>query len=106
MVPVPFEVTFDTMSTNGSLACVNITILQDFALEGDHAFTVLLLPPLSPDVVTIASPVNTTVVIADDESKCIYICMVGSYCDIFRKYLHVCIMHQLGGSRGVLLPRK
>jgi len=106
-VPAPFEVTFDTMSTNGSLACVNITILQDFALEGDHAFTVHLLPPLSPDVVTIASPVNTTVVIADDESKCVYVCTVCAYY-IFRKYLHVCvkIVHQLGMSRGVLPPGK
>ena len=24
VVPIPFEVTFDTMSTSGSLACINI----------------------------------------------------------------------------------
>jgi len=74
MVPVPFEVTFDTMSTSGSLACVNISIPQDSALEGDHEFTVHLLT-LSPDVVTVASPEYATVVIADDESKCIHVCM-------------------------------
>ena len=76
MVPVPFELTFDIMSTSGSLACINISIPQDMALEGDHEFTVHLLPPLSPDVVTVASPLYTTVVIADDESKCVYGFMV------------------------------
>ena len=89
MVPVPFEVTFDTMSTSGSLACINITIPQDFALEGDHEFTVRL-STLSPDVVTIGSPADAEVVIADDESKCIYVWMGCAY-DICRKYLHVTV---------------
>jgi len=44
-------------------------------LEGDHAFTIHL-STLSPDVVTIGSPANARVVIADDESKCIYVFMV------------------------------
>jgi len=79
VVPAPFEVTFDTTSMSGSLACINISIPQDLALEGDHEFTVHLLTPLSPDVVTIGSPVYTTVVIADDESKCIHTCMVCAY---------------------------
>jgi len=79
MVPVPFELTFDIMSTSGSLACINISIPQDLALEGDHEFTVHL-SALSPDVVTIGSPANATVVIADDESKCIY---VPSYIHIY-----------------------
>jgi len=75
VIPVPFEVTFDAMSTSESLACVNISIPQDFALEGDHEFTIHL-SALSPDVVTIGSPANATVVIADDESKCVHICKV------------------------------
>ena len=70
VVPVPFEVTFDTMSMSGSLACINISIPQDFALEGDHEFTIRL-STLSHDVVTIGSPADAEVVIADDESKCI-----------------------------------
>jgi len=75
VVPVPFELTFDVMSTSGSLACINISIPQDLALEGDHEFTIHL-SALSPDVVTIGSPANATVVIADDESKYIYVFMV------------------------------
>jgi len=78
VVPVPFEVTFDATSMSGSLACINISIPQDFALEGDHQFTVHL-STLSPDIVTIGSPLYTTVVIADDESKCIHTCMVCAY---------------------------
>jgi len=76
VVPVPFEVIFDTTSMSGSLACINISIPQDFALEGDHQFTVHL-STLSPDIVTIGSPEYTTVVIADDESKCMHTHMYG-----------------------------
>ena len=67
------------MSVDGSLACINITILQDTALEGDHVFTVRIVS-LSPDVVATSSPTYATVVIADDESKCVYndICMISS----------------------------
>ena len=79
MVPDPFQVTFDTMSVTGSLACINITIVQDSVLEGDHVFTVHLLS-LSPDVVATSSPTYAAVVIADDESKCACNC---------RKYLNV-----------------
>ena len=68
-VPDPFQVTFDTMSVNGSLACINITILQDAALEGDHSFAVHIVS-VSPGVVTIISPTYSPVVIEDDESKC------------------------------------
>ena len=89
MVPVPFEVTFDTMSTSGSLACINISIPQDFALEGDHEFTVRL-STVSPDVVTIGSPTDAEVVITDDESKCIYVWMRCAN-DICRKYLRVTV---------------
>ena len=78
VIPVPFEVTFDIMSTSGSLACINISIPQDSALEGDHQFTIHLFT-LSPDVVTIDSPVYATIVIADDESKCVHICIVCAY---------------------------
>ena len=72
VVPTPFEVTFDIMSTSGSLACINISIPQDSALEGDHEFSIQL-STLSPDVVTIDSPADAEVVIADDESECVYI---------------------------------
>ena len=71
VVPAPFEVIFDTMSTSGSLACINISIPQDSALEGDHEFSIWL-STLSPDVVTIGSPANAMVVLADDESKWVY----------------------------------
>ena len=89
MVPNPFEVTFDVMSMSGSLACINISIPQDSALEGDHEFTVHL-STVSPDVVTIGSPTDAEVVITDDESKCIYVRMRCAN-DICRKYLHVTV---------------
>ena len=88
VIPNPFEVTFDITSTSGSLACINISIPQDSALEGDHEFTVHLLT-LSPDVVTVASPQYATVVIADDESKCIHVCMVFAMISEESGYLHV-----------------
>jgi len=88
VVSDPFEVTFDVMSMSGSLACVNISVPQDSALEGDHEFTVQL-STLSPDVATIGSPANATVVIADDESKCIHICMVFAMISEESGYLHV-----------------
>jgi len=64
-------VTFDILSTSGSLACINISVPQDSALEGDHEFTIQL-STLSPDVVTIGSPANAMVVLADDEGKWVY----------------------------------
>ena len=79
MVPDPFQVTFDTMSVDGLLACINITILQDPFFEGNHGFSINITS-LSPDVVTASSPTYATVVITDDESKCACNC---------RKYLIV-----------------
>ena len=61
------------MSISGSLACINITIRQDAALEGDHGFSIQL-SALSPDVVTVDSPASAEIIIAGDESKCI-LCM-------------------------------
>ena len=87
MVPYPFQVTFDTMSVSGSLACINITILEDDALEGDHGFSIQL-SALSPDVVTRGSPPSAEIVIADNESKRDYVCMICAY-DICRKCLHI-----------------
>ena len=95
MVPVPFEVTFDTRRR--LLPCININIPQDFALEGDHNFTVQL-STLSPDVVTIGSPADAEVVITDDESKCVYVWMSCAY-DICRKYLHACNCAHIYGCK-------
>jgi len=78
VVPTPFEVTFDILSTSGSLACINISIPQDSALEGDHEFSIQL-STLSPDVVTIDSLADAEVVIADDESECVHIAMHELY---------------------------
>ena len=69
-LPIPFTVTFDNMSVNGTSECANIDIPQDQALEGDHNFTVQL-STLSPDLVSIDSPEAAEIIIADDDSKCI-----------------------------------
>ena len=90
MVPVPFEVTFDTMSTSGSLACINISIPQDFALEGDHEFSIQL-STLSPDIVTIGSPPHAEVDIADDESKWVYVLCIYGLCIYLHNYVFVLV---------------
>ena len=73
ILPDPFTLTFDTMSVNGTSECANIDIPQDQALEGDHDFTVQL-STLSPDLVLIDSPEAAEIIIADGDSKLVYLC--------------------------------
>ena len=59
---------------NGSMACTNITILEDEAKDCEHYFFVELIGPTSPPV-TIGTPDNVTVTIIDNDSKfkgCMY----------------------------------
>ena len=68
-VPNPMEMTvnFGTGSMNGDSDCLTISILDDDALEGDHMFTVSLVPPASP--ITLTDPSSSPVTITDNEGK-------------------------------------
>ena len=57
---------FPSESTDNATACVNITILDDDILEGDHAFTVTLTT-LDPDVML--GNYETTITIIDNEGN-------------------------------------
>ena len=60
-----FDVFFASGSVNGDTDCINISILDDDALEGDHSFTVSLNPPAAP--VTLTTPSSSPVTIADND---------------------------------------
>jgi len=59
------NVSFASGSMNGDIDCINITILDDDALEGDHSFTVSLNPPDFP--VKLTTPFSSPVTIFDNE---------------------------------------
>ena len=59
------NVSFASGSMNGDTDCINITILDDDALEGDHSFTVSLNPPALP--VKLTTPFSSPVTIFDNE---------------------------------------
>ena len=52
----------------GDTSCVNISILQDLVLEGDHEFGVEVTS-VTPSVVMLGMPSEETVTILDDESR-------------------------------------
>ena len=53
----------------GGTSCVNISILQDLDLEGDHEFDIEVTSA-TPSVVMVGMPSEETVTILDDESRC------------------------------------
>ena len=59
------NVSFASGSMNGDTDCINITILDDDALEGDRSFTVSLNPPALP--VKLTTPFSSPVTIFDNE---------------------------------------
>ena len=63
--PTQLNVSFASGSMNGDTDCVNITILDDDALEGNHSFTVSLNPPAAP--VKLTTPSSSPVTITDNE---------------------------------------
>ena len=63
----PLLATFPTSTVEGSTSCVDIGILQDLALEGDHSFGVEVISA-TPSVVVVGTPSEETVTILDDES--------------------------------------
>ena len=58
------SITFDT----GSVECVNITTIDDEALEGDHDFSISLTSSSLEDSVVLSAQ-SVTAVINDNESK-------------------------------------
>ena len=66
-MPGPLQATFPTSSVEGSTSCVDIVILQDLVLEGDHSFSVEVISA-TPSVVMVGTPREETVTIIDDES--------------------------------------
>ena len=63
------QATFPIGSMEGGTSCVNISILQDLVLEGDHSFGVQVTSA-TPSVVMVGMPSEETVTILDDESMC------------------------------------
>ena len=66
-MPGPLQAIFPTSSVEGSTSCVDIVILQDLVLEGDHSFSVEVISA-TPSVVMVGTPREETVTIIDDES--------------------------------------
>ena len=60
------------VTTSGDLGCVNITILEDMVLEGQHSF-VVQIAEVTPDEVNIISPSIINVFIGDNDGECIVI---------------------------------
>ena len=59
------EVVFPISSVNGEVRCVEIEVVDDKALEGEHNFTVVITstnPPIST-----AEPSETAVIILDND---------------------------------------
>ena len=67
----PLQATFSIGSMEGATSCVDIGILQDLVLEGDHWFGVEVTSA-TPSVVVVGMPSEETVTILDDEST--YVC--------------------------------
>ena len=71
--PGVFSITFEITATNNSEVCVNISTIDDDAIEGDHSFSVSLeSSSLASNVVL--SPQPVTAVIYDNDSMwlCFY----------------------------------
>ena len=62
------SLTFDTDSVNGSVECVNISTIDDSALEGDHNFFIFLNSSSLEDNVVLSTQ-SMTAVINDNDSK-------------------------------------
>ena len=75
-------VTFPTTSTNENIACTNIPILQDNALECSQDFSVAITATSLPAVLNTQSV--ATVVIMDDDCKCCIVFLLSSA--IFDQY--------------------
>ncbi len=71
--------TFEPMSMNGEMLCVNITIFNDTDVEGNEMFTVTLERIIGLQTVDLG---QTTVTITDDEGI-VFMCANLSLCHYF-----------------------
>ena len=55
--------------TDGTQACLNITIVDDAAFESDHSFGILLTSASLPSV-SVDPPIFSTITIQDNDGKC------------------------------------
>ena len=67
--PTPFSISFDTTSTSGAVVCVDVSTIDDMALEGDHDFSISLSSSNLEDNVQLSTQ-SVTAVINDNDSKC------------------------------------
>ena len=67
----PLQAIFPISSIEGATSCVNISILQDLVLEGDHNFGVEVTSA-TPSVEMVGTPSEGTVLILDDESTYVH----------------------------------
>ncbi len=69
-VPALFEVTIPQSASNGTLACTNVTIIDNDILDCLRHFQIDVVSSSLDSLVTIGSPSQTSVYIEDNESKC------------------------------------
>ena len=81
--PTPFSISFDTTSTNGDVECVDVSTIDDMALEGDHDFSISLSSSNLEDNVQLSTQ-SVTAVINDNDSKCSELILYGYYISILR----------------------
>ena len=71
ILPDPLEATFPSGTvTNGTKACLNITIVEDDVFESDHDFGIFLVSASLPSVTVDPSLTISTVTIQDNDGKC------------------------------------
>ncbi len=63
----------DFLAGGSNISCLNITILEDEAFEGDHTFMVnvqeVLLPSGETDALLMAGAASATITIQDNDGK-------------------------------------
>ena len=67
--PAPFTISFDTTSASRAVVCVDISTVDDMAIEGDHNFSISLSSSNLEDNVQLSTQ-SVTAVINDNDSKC------------------------------------
>ena len=70
--PSEFSVTFETSATDNSEVCVDISTIDDDAIEGVHSFSVSLESSSLPNNVVL-SPQSVTAMIYDNDSMWLYV---------------------------------
>ena len=89
------SLTFNFEVGTATQACINITIIDDVDLEGDHTFDVILgtsTPALGGGMGGFGFPRSTTITIEDSEGMLVIMasfCMIAA-CDLLMMSLKFC----------------